>query len=57
MVLVTHEPRVAAYADREIMLRDGALDPSGLGIPRETRPSLCSGSHSRGRARTRCGSP
>jgi putative ABC transport system ATP-binding protein len=33
VVLVTHEPRVAAYADREIMLRDGALDPSGLGIP------------------------
>ena len=31
-IYVTHEPRVAAYADREIALRDGALDPSGLGI-------------------------
>jgi putative ABC transport system ATP-binding protein len=27
VVLVTHEPRVAAYADREIVVRDGkALD-------------------------------
>jgi len=25
LVLVTHEPRVAAYADREVVLRDGAL--------------------------------
>jgi putative ABC transport system ATP-binding protein len=25
VVLVTHEPRVAAYADREVVLRDGAL--------------------------------
>ncbi len=25
IVLVTHEPRVAAYADREVVLRDGAL--------------------------------
>ena len=32
VLLVTHEPRVAAYADREIALRDGVLDPTGLGI-------------------------
>jgi putative ABC transport system ATP-binding protein len=25
VVLVTHEPRVAAYADREVMVRDGAV--------------------------------
>lgn len=30
VVLVTHEPRVAAYADREVMVRDGkVLLPSG----------------------------
>lgn len=30
VVLVTHEPRVAAYADREVMVRDGkVLSPSG----------------------------
>ncbi len=23
LVLVTHEPRVAAYADREVLVRDG----------------------------------
>ncbi|MFH0242136.1 ABC transporter ATP-binding protein [Streptomyces sp. HK10] len=32
VVLVTHEASVAAYADREIALRDGAPDPTGLGI-------------------------
>ncbi|MFG2165047.1 ABC transporter ATP-binding protein [Micromonospora chersina] len=32
VVLVTHEPRIAAYADREVMLRDGVLDRSGLGL-------------------------
>ena len=26
VVLVTHEPRIAAYADREVVLRDGRLD-------------------------------
>jgi putative ABC transport system ATP-binding protein len=31
VVLVTHEPRVAGYADREVMLRDGAIDGTGLG--------------------------
>jgi putative ABC transport system ATP-binding protein len=32
VILVTHEPRVAAYADREVVVRDGrasALSPSG----------------------------
>jgi len=32
VVLVTHEPQIAAYADREVSLRDGVLDPSGLGL-------------------------
>ncbi|WP_067494433.1 ABC transporter ATP-binding protein [Actinoplanes sp. TFC3] len=32
VVLVTHEPQIAAYADREIALRDGVVDPSGLGL-------------------------
>jgi len=31
VVLVTHEAAVAAYADREVALRDGAVDPTGLG--------------------------
>jgi putative ABC transport system ATP-binding protein len=25
VVLVTHEPRVAAYADREVLVRDGTV--------------------------------
>ena len=32
VVLVTHDARVAGYADREVVIRDGALDPTGLGI-------------------------
>ncbi|MFI5912622.1 ABC transporter ATP-binding protein [Dactylosporangium sp. NPDC051541] len=32
VVLVTHEARVAGYADREIVLLDGEVDTSGLGI-------------------------
>jgi putative ABC transport system ATP-binding protein len=32
VVLVTHDARVAGYADREVALRDGVLDPSGLGL-------------------------
>jgi putative ABC transport system ATP-binding protein len=32
VVLITHDARVAGYADREIALRDGVVDPSGLGI-------------------------
>jgi putative ABC transport system ATP-binding protein len=27
VILVTHEPRIAAYADREIVIRDGKLAP------------------------------
>lgn len=30
VVLVTHEPRVAAYADREVMLRDGLIVESAM---------------------------
>jgi putative ABC transport system ATP-binding protein len=36
VVLVTHEPRVAAYADREVIVRDGkvtALLPEAVGTP------------------------
>lgn len=32
VVLVTHEARVAGYADREITMRDGELDGTGLGL-------------------------
>ena len=32
VLLVTHDARVAGYADRELVLLDGAVDPSGLGI-------------------------
>ncbi|SCE77739.1 ABC transporter ATP-binding protein [Micromonospora chokoriensis] len=32
VVLVTHEPRIAAYADREVVLRDGLVDHTGLGL-------------------------
>jgi putative ABC transport system ATP-binding protein len=32
VLLVTHEPQIAAYADREIILRDGVLDRTGLGL-------------------------
>jgi ABC-type lipoprotein export system ATPase subunit len=32
VLLVTHEARVAAYADREVVLRDGRVDGTGLGI-------------------------
>jgi putative ABC transport system ATP-binding protein len=30
MLVVTHEPRVAAYAHREVILRDGAVAPLGM---------------------------
>jgi len=32
VLLVTHEAQVAAYADREIALRDGLVDAGGLGL-------------------------
>ncbi|MCX4387257.1 ABC transporter ATP-binding protein [Micromonospora peucetia] len=32
VVLVTHEPKIAAYADREVILRDGMVDHTGLGL-------------------------
>jgi putative ABC transport system ATP-binding protein len=32
VVLVTHEAQIAAYADREITLRDGLVDSTGLGL-------------------------
>ncbi len=32
VLLVTHDARVAGYADRELVLRDGVADPTGLGI-------------------------
>ncbi len=40
VVLVTHEPAVAAYADREVVLRDGIVDSTGLGAAAvlEARP-------------------
>ncbi|MTE21254.1 ATP-binding cassette domain-containing protein [Streptomyces sp. TRM43335] len=38
VVLVTHDASVAAYADREVVLRDGTVDPSGLGVDLTTTP-------------------
>ncbi|GLY05766.1 MULTISPECIES: ABC transporter ATP-binding protein [Actinoplanes] len=32
VVLVTHDASISAYADREITLLDGVVDPSGLGV-------------------------
>ena len=37
LVIITHEPRVAAYADREIIVRDGLIagtEPASLAIAR-----------------------
>ena len=34
VVLVTHEPRVAAYADREVVVRDGRVPRPGGGVIR-----------------------
>lgn len=31
VLLVTHDAQVAGYADREVALRDGQVDPSGFG--------------------------
>jgi len=33
VVLVTHDPRVAAYADREIIVHDGTVTPSAPAAP------------------------
>jgi len=43
VVLVTHEATVAAYADREVALRDGVLDPTGLGLAPPTPMPLAQG--------------
>ena len=32
VILVTHEPRIAAYADREVIVRDGIVDPPSAGL-------------------------
>ena len=40
VVLVTHEPRVAAYADREVIVRDGRVTAAGPGRRRDP-PSGC----------------
>ena len=32
VVLVTHEPRVAAYADREVIVRDGLVASSAAAL-------------------------
>ena len=32
VVLVTHDATVAGYADREVVLRDGLVDHTGLGL-------------------------
>jgi putative ABC transport system ATP-binding protein len=32
VVLVTHDAQVAAYGDREVVLRDGRVDTTGLGL-------------------------
>jgi putative ABC transport system ATP-binding protein len=34
VILVTHEPRVAAYADREIVVRDGRVATSPAAMAR-----------------------
>jgi putative ABC transport system ATP-binding protein len=36
VLLVTHDAQVAAYGDREVVLRDGQLDPTGLGLTTPT---------------------
>jgi putative ABC transport system ATP-binding protein len=33
VVLVTHEPRVAAYADREVIVRDGKVKTPSMVSP------------------------
>ena len=36
VILIIHEVTVAAHADREVMLRDGLVDPTGLGLGPKT---------------------
>ena len=38
VILVTHEPRVAAYADREVIVRDGRVS-AGTAEPAATQPA------------------
>ncbi|MFI7433357.1 ATP-binding cassette domain-containing protein [Micromonospora haikouensis] len=57
VVLVTHEPRIAGYADREVVLRDGEVDGAGLGLdlPAAGRPGpglLAGGGHPGGAPRS-----
>jgi putative ABC transport system ATP-binding protein len=44
VVLVTHSAAVAGYANREVMLRDGMLDPTGLGLVAPTAEAGADGS-------------
>jgi putative ABC transport system ATP-binding protein len=32
VILVTHEPRVAAYADREVIVRDGRVTAAEVAL-------------------------
>jgi ABC-type lipoprotein export system ATPase subunit len=52
VILVTHEPRVAAYADREVIVRDGRVTTTAAATPRHRllrrrqtarRPTGCGG--------------
>lgn len=36
VLIVTHEPQVAAYAQREVVLSDGCVDDTGLGLTAST---------------------
>ncbi len=36
LVIITHDPRTAAYADREVVVRDGRLS-AGTGIAEDAR--------------------
>ncbi|MEV7225509.1 MULTISPECIES: ABC transporter ATP-binding protein [Polymorphospora] len=37
VVLVTHDVQVAGYATREVTMRDGGIDPTGLGLATSVR--------------------
>ena len=53
---MTHDSRVAGYADRELVLRDGQLDESGIGLVARPVPSgsRLAGAHAGGRASGSC---